>query len=930
MDKKNDAAMQPKAAKLSKEDKAARKKSDKWYIRQEGEQRIGPIPHKELMALIGDGLLDSDAFVWNEADGFNEWVSVGQMQSLNIRKSQMMLPQQLYKDPDRLKWFVINQKKERMGPMNEAELRIIIKENEASTDKLYAWNGKTVKKWTHVSKIPSLQAEESPHVKPVEKAELHPDTWWYAAKADNTKLGPMLESELAQRVMDNKLTMTSLVFNGDSVKQWAMIKDVDGLGTRILNQLQPNVDRWYMVSADNKRMGPMDTSQVIKGFKMGIIGENTMLCNGKSIKKWTEFQNISYLVHKLGIYEPAKRVVTQNWYVRDKNGELKGPMDHNQMLKLLKDGEIDDDTMIYQKEKTKKWVRLKDNDFVKTLAQNLDSKDQNKRIKVLQKRVFEHQAKVTHGWYAQNKDKQKKGPMNCNDVIKMFEDGEINYSSPVFHENVTRKWVKFKNTKMGKKKRRENKHLIETESGSSSSLIPVILEVDNHAHRRFMDQILNKRDEIFQRRIDVERIKKRERMKMLVQTTKEIKADAVKLHRKKTVHDNAADVAISWRTNNNLGPMEEIFGFGLKQSEAIEAVEQTNVTIHRIERICAAIKQFEIFEDEDTDDSVLIDKVDDLVFDYFENGRKFPQRSETVSSEQSKSKKVKSGTVSPAKESGDEDNEEEKQKIESKVSKEEDSKWWVTDIHKKRTGPMTLAQLTSLYTLGEINEDCYIYHKQQSPEWVKINKLPKIHSKLQKYMGTQLKHDAPNESDSKWFILDVNNDKIGPMTFDVLREFYTNLEEVDSNCSIWNRQYVKQWTKICDLPSIESRLKGLEETVVKEKDSKAGKRDEERSQMSLEAQTVDDDTSEVVLSSKRESLEFELTVDDETFAKYIWFAADKNKNRYGPMSFVELEELYCVKKSIDKDCLVYNGETIASWTKIKKIKALFDRLQETL
>eukprot|EP01083_Nonionella_stella_P101191 286576_1 len=518
--------------------------------------------------------------------------------------------------------------------------------------------------------------------------------------------------------------MDCLAFDGVQVQTWTPIKDIKCLNPEVSQPVPfPNLDasQWYVVSADRTRLGPFDNTQILQKVHNGEILDTTLLCNGVTVTQWAELQNIESLMNALGTTkgnDEGER--TKQWYVRDVDKQRQGPLDEHGLLALYDKGKIDDNSLIYEKDRTKEWQKLK-------------------RSK----------------------------------------------SDPV-----------------------------------AASLVSVILEVDDIAHKHFMNEMIAKRTQIYEQRLHKQQIKQhRERIKSEQMEQDEavitIKREPKDPH---SLHERAAKKARKWRAK--LGEMQEVSGRGIKtQDQRKECLDcfQSNTTMNRIERICKAIDEFE------PSDYKLLLKVETLIHRYFANNRNLSskgdrmninKKTEHLQEEQPQLEEEESKTETLQNDNDNEENVSNQAQEEKKVKK---AKWWISDLSKQKLGPMSWKELRKVYTNSdEVTPNCYIWHSEYVTKWTKIKQMPKLLSKLETTTSeVQRTEDASNGAKNEeisnvskeqakqedvdeviqWHVIDVNKKRRGPLLPDQLIEL-KNAKLIKPSSLVWNGKTVKTWTAV--------------------------------------------------------------------------------------------------------------------------------------
>ena len=347
--------------------------------------------------------------------------------------------------------------------------------------------------------------------------------------------------------------------------------------------------------------------------------------------------------------------------------------------------------------------------------------------------------------------------------------------------------------------------------------------------------------------------------------------------------------------------MNEVSGNGIREIEDSQESKnhpQSNTTISRIERICKAFDQMQ------PRDYKLFFQCESLINGYFANDKTIPQnmkrveqkRSQQRESNHAKDKEDEEQNKEPDEESdGDESTDSDMNKDNKK------KKWWISDIHKKKIGPISWAELVEMYkTSDEINANCYIWNKKHTDnKWVKIKKVSKVYDGLEKADKTD--DDALDKV--KWYVVDTKKQRRGPITTKAIIELKKQ-KLIKPSSLIWNGKTIKKWTPIKDVPVLMDILK-------KNHQSSKHKDNPKKSENKLETE---------------KKLKFESKPGDEKFNKFKWYVVDNERKKHGPLTFEEFGTMYCESEQINEQSFVWNGKSIKNWTKIIDVKDLFDRL----
>eukprot|EP01083_Nonionella_stella_P197130 724939_1 len=492
----------------------------------------------------------------------------------------------------------------------------MITQNKLINNESMAWNGKTVKQWTSISKIPSLQTEPQPNMKPSESVSKKPATAikWYVVDKNKQRQGPLSATQLLHLYKQHKIDASSLVWNGKSVSTWTAFEQVFELPDKTENIESNKTTPWYAVSRNKKRFGPMSEAELLQKVKQQQLSMDCLAFDGVQVQTWTPIKDIKCLNPEVSQPVPFPNLDASQWYVVSADRTRLGPFDNTQILQKVHNGEILDTTLLCNGVTVTQWTELQNIESLMNALGTTKGNDEGERTKQ---------------WYVRDVDKQRQGPLDEHGLLALYDKGKIDDNSLIYEKDRTKEWQKLKRVSfIFNQIQNPNKHTIQSKSDPvAASLVSVILEVDDIAHKHFMNEMIAKRTQIYEQRLHKQQIKQhRERIKSEQMEQDEavitIKREPKDPH---SLHERAAKKARKWRAK--LGEMQEVSGRGIKtQDQRKECLDcfQSNTTMNRIERICKAIDEFE------PSDYKLLLKVETLIHRYFANNRNLSSKGDRM------------------------------------------------------------------------------------------------------------------------------------------------------------------------------------------------------------------------------------------------------------------------------------------------------------
>ena len=530
-----------------------------WYVMNKNRDRQGPIKsEQELIKLYQNKKITEKSLVWNgktvkqwtpfnQTDVFKNMQTTNKPTNKSTNKPKNKSTNKPQQNAANIKWYVVNRNKQRQGPLSEDQLKNMYQHKQIDGNCLI-WNGNTVKQWTPLSKIfPNLQVIDNENKKKTDVSNIR----WYVVTKEKERKGPFTESQLKSLCKSKQFDGNCLVWNGETVKQWTPLKLVTQLQSQKTvtdDGIIGNEHTWYAVTANRQRIGPLTESQLLEKLNNGELNVNSLVFNGTSVQKWTKIEDISSLMKQISNNDGCF------WYVASKEKTRLGPFMTQQIIQKFKKGEIQNDTLLCDGVKVKQWTEIQNIRYLM---------DALKESQLTQKK--QATKNVTKNWYAKDVDKNRQGPMDEKELLKMYHDGRINDNSLIYQKKITKQWEKLKNVsyifektqasqdedvQTSSNERNLNKHMIRSGSDQGAqSLVSVILEVDDIVHKKFINEMMTKRTQIYDKRKFIEEkvktAKDKERKKEEEQIQREI--EKKKRIDPNSLHERAAKVAREWR-----------------------------------------------------------------------------------------------------------------------------------------------------------------------------------------------------------------------------------------------------------------------------------------------------------------------------------------------------------------------------------------------